>query len=150
MEQASITTEYFLHVPDLSYAGATYVDPNVLVLADGRMRLITMKQATTLYSFISSDGRNFALEQGYRLHLNDFTGFKVSSLNDPKLVRLKDGRYRIYVAALVDRGDSKPLWTIVSATTKQAVWPVRAGLIRDGDRLIKQERLKRTFPFFLR
>jgi len=102
----------------------SYVDPKSLLLPDGRRRLFTMKQGTdhrnTIYSFISSDGgRTYALEPGTRLTFSHFTEFQVVSLNDPWVVHLPDGRYRMYVATLIQDGSSgSKRAAIVSATTR--------------------------------
>lgn len=112
----------------------SFADPNAVVLPDGRVRLIVMQQdrdqalppigrTGTIYSFISTDGREFAFEAKL-LAWNSFTEFEVRSLNDPKIVRFDDGRYRIYVAAMIpseggeeDQGQYK--WVIVSATSTE-------------------------------
>jgi len=108
--------------------GHSYVDPKSILLPDGRRRLFTMSQGPLppqpgersvgkIYSFISQDGKSYDLEQGTRLQADDFTEFAVWSLNDPVVVRLPDGRYRMYVAALVDGGAGGSRWVIVSAAT---------------------------------
>ncbi|MBU0675528.1 MAG: hypothetical protein KJ950_12875 [Proteobacteria bacterium] len=108
----------------------SFADPNAIVLADGRVRLIVMQQdrdtpmpplgrTGTLYSFISDDGETFMYET--RLFAwRDFTEFEVRSLNDPKIICFEDNTCRIYVAAMVptesgeeDQGEYK--WIIVSA-----------------------------------
>jgi hypothetical protein len=95
----------------------SYVDQKSIRLPDGRRRLFTMKQGT-IYSFISKDdGKTFALEPGIRLAPSDFTELKIITLHDPWVVRLKDGRYRMYVAAAVDAGPNVRKFVIVSATT---------------------------------
>jgi len=92
----------------------SYVDEKAIRLPDGRIRLFTMKQ-NTIYSFISADdGYSFTKESGTRLERSAFGGATLTSLNDPVVVRLADGRYRMYVASL--RSDNT--WVIVSATTK--------------------------------
>ena len=58
------------------------------------------------------DGNNYTMESGTRLTTSAFTGMSLTSLNDPSLIRLPDGRYRIYVAAMMNG-----TWVIVSATT---------------------------------
>ena len=75
-----------------------------------------------IYSFLSTDnGDTFALEQGVRLTTSDFAsvGIEVWSLNDPWVVRLPDGRYRMYVAALITdaTGLNGGKSAIISATT---------------------------------
>ena len=99
----------------------SYIDEKTLKLPDGRIRLITMKQGK-LYSFISNDdGKTFAKEAGVRLSPEDFKDASYTLFNDPQLVRLQDGRYRIYVTAVIGAptfgayGEEKSV--IVSATT---------------------------------
>ena len=98
----------------------SFVDPKCFPLGKGRLRLITMKQGD-IYSFLSEDdGKKFRQEEGTRLRCRDFTEFSVMSLMDPVVVRLKDGRCRMYVAALIDAVRGKPgsgRQVIVSATT---------------------------------
>jgi len=92
----------------------SYVDEKTIRLADGRLRLFCMRQ-NTIYSFISNDdGYSFSREPGARLERSAFSGATLTTLNDPVVVRLADGRYRMYVASL--RSDN--VWVVVSATTK--------------------------------
>ncbi len=114
-----------------------YVDPKTLLLPDGRRRLITMRRGPNgvapqpgtraigeIHTFISVNGSDYYHEPGIRIDHDDFTEFNVWSLNDPVMVRLPDGRYRIYVAALVDDdtateqdGKYPSKWVILSATS---------------------------------
>ncbi len=94
--------------------GNSYVDEKSIRLADGRIRLFTMRRAT-IYSFISNDdGGTFTLETSARLEYVNFKNATLTSLNDPVCIRLPDGRYRVYVASL--RSDN--VWVIVSATSQ--------------------------------
>ncbi|MFQ5436103.1 MAG: hypothetical protein ACE5FD_14620 [Anaerolineae bacterium] len=105
----------------------SFVDPRTTLLPDGRRRLILMWQGEgpapplraqgTIVSFITEDGHKFTQEPGVRLSYDDFTEFEVVSLNDPVVVPLADGRYRMYVAALIKIGSDEYEWGIVSATT---------------------------------
>ena len=58
-----------------------------------------------IHSFLAEDGVNFVHDEGIRLQPSDFDwdtfGFVVYSLNDPTVVRLTDGRYRMYVTARI-------------------------------------------------
>ncbi len=55
----------------------------------------------TIYSFTSSDdGYSFTRDPSTRLDRASFTETTLTSLNDPVVVRLPDGRYRMYVASL--------------------------------------------------
>jgi len=106
-------------------------DPRALLLDDGRVRLFTMVQGPdaalpgqravgTVFSFISEDGSAaMSLEAGARLRPSDFADLHLWSLNDPWVVELSDGRFRMYVAATAtdDAAGSNPRWVVVSATT---------------------------------
>ncbi len=91
----------------------TFVDQRSIPLPDGRRRLLVM-QAFTIYSFITSDGRTFVREPGERLRPNEFKDVPVRSLHDPTVVRLPDGRYRMYVGAF----DTSGREMILSATSR--------------------------------
>ncbi len=102
----------------------SYVDEKVIELPGGAFRAITMRQGE-LYSFLSTDdGATFQMEEGVRLVPEDFTDMGVVGLYDPQLIRLSDGRYRIYVtAAIAAEGASvnshdSARSVIVSATTR--------------------------------
>jgi hypothetical protein len=108
---------------------ASYVDQKAIRLPDGRIRLFTMKQGT-VYSFISEDdGRNFRLEPGARLAPDAFPELNLRSLHDPWVVRLADGRYRMYVAGAVQSQPGQPRFAIVSATTPP---PQPAGAVKSA------------------
>ncbi|MBU06173.1 MAG: hypothetical protein CL877_09535 [Dehalococcoidales bacterium] len=107
---------------------ATFVDPKSIELPDGTRRMFTMWQGAPphpghravgeIYSFLSKDGKTYEREPGIRLRCADFSEFSVWSLNDPYVVRLLDGRYRMYICALVtDPKTNKERPVIVSATT---------------------------------
>jgi hypothetical protein len=105
-----------------------HVDQKHIILPDGRIRLFTMvgggppqpgaRRCCRIYSWISEDdGETFEQEPGMRLAPEDFRDLDVYSLNDPFVVRLKDGRYRMYVTALIyENGEARE--AIVSATTQ--------------------------------
>ena len=74
--------------------GLVPVDPNVDELSDGRFRMyffdITRHQGNNkIYSAVSSDGMNFALEEGVR--------FEYENVYDPNVITLPDGRLRMYL-----------------------------------------------------
>lgn len=92
----------------------SFVDPKLITLPDGRVRLLTMKMGA-VYSFVADDDlETFTQEPGMRLAPGDFTEFEVRGLFDPVIVRLPDGRYRIYVTAAI--GDDPEHQALVSAT----------------------------------
>jgi hypothetical protein len=70
------------------------VDPDVIELPDGRLRMyfydITVRQLShPIYSAISEDGFHFTLEAGERLWMDN--------IYDPDVIRLADGSYRMYL-----------------------------------------------------
>jgi hypothetical protein len=75
-------------------AGITFVDPDLLVLPDGRIRLYAYNIQTddgthTIVSAISQDnGKTFTVEEGVR--------FATTKMWDPNVVILPDGTYRMY------------------------------------------------------
>jgi hypothetical protein len=92
----------------------SFVDEKSIRLPDGRIRLFTMRQ-NTIYSFVSNDdGYSFVRDPGTRLERANFKEATLTSLNDPVVVRLPDGRFRMYLASL--RSDQ--VWVVVSATTR--------------------------------
>jgi hypothetical protein len=105
---------------DAGGGGNTFIDNKTILLADGRRRMITMR-ANEIHSFISSDGVNYTRENGVRLKTSDFAaaGVTIYSLNDPVMVRTKEGGYRVYVAASTSATTSEAPgntnWVIVSA-----------------------------------
>lgn len=112
--------------------GLNQRDPAANLLDDGRIRVFTMVQGgteaplpgtravTSIFSFTSTDnGHSFEADSGVRLVPEDFTEFDVWSLNDPSVIQLPDGRYRMFIAGLIseepDASDAH--WAILSATT---------------------------------
>jgi hypothetical protein len=70
------------------------VDSDVIELPDGRLRMYFFNIAketreNSIHSAISSDGINFTLEPGIR--------YQQPGIFDPDVIRLKDGRYRMYL-----------------------------------------------------
>lgn len=93
----------------------SFVDPKLIALPDGRVRLIAMKQGS-IYSFIADDNlETFTQEPGARLSPADFTEFSVGAFFDPVVVRLPDGRYRMFMTA--GFADGQEHQALVSATT---------------------------------
>lgn len=72
----------------------TPVDPDVIELPDGRLRMYFYNIAgapgqNTIYSAVSSDGVHYEVEEGSRL--------TADGIFDPNVIRLPDGRYRMYL-----------------------------------------------------
>ncbi len=102
---------------DIAAGGGSnaYVDPKATKMKFG-YRLYTMKGGNKIYSFSTVNGINYVMDAGTRLQTTDFTQFTSLTLNDPHVIRLPDGRFRMYVASSVaDVSDTT--WNIVSATT---------------------------------
>lgn len=95
--------------------GNSFVDEKTVTLSDGRILLVTMKSGK-VYTFISADdGVTFTQEAGVRLDSSDFTDLDLMGLNDPQIIALPDGRYRIYVTAYYEDKTQSPV--IISATS---------------------------------
>lgn len=103
---------------DAKYGGGarSFVDPRSVEISGGR-RLFVMQQGV-IYSFATrDDGKTFAQDPGIRLHPESF--YEARSLHDPAIVRLSDGRYRIYVCAKFAGDASNQV--IVSAANPQMI-----------------------------
>jgi hypothetical protein len=94
------------------------VDPDIIRLDDGRYRLYFTAPAkgTTLdnkrvLSATSSDGLRFLLDEGERLGVAN----NMEDIVDPDVVRLPDGRYRMYYGY---RASSAGLYELRSAITQ--------------------------------
>ena len=129
----SYTTDIFSD-SILGGGNQSYWDPHAIVLPDSRIRIFTMNQhghpvppaepKGTIYSFTSEDhGATFTKDPGYRLRFDDYMEFEVLSLNDPKVILLPDGRYRMYMASMIRTGfgEENIKWAIVSATTSTTI-----------------------------
>jgi hypothetical protein len=87
----------------------SFVDEKSTALPDGRRRLFVMRQGT-IYSFTTVDGYHYAQDPGVRARPSDYAAL---TLHDPAVVRLPDGRYRMYVAEQTSPG----VFSLVSATS---------------------------------
>lgn len=85
--------------------GNTYVDQDTLILPDGRVYLIAMKSGIIYHFLGDPKGETFVqLSQSPILLGQMFepvAGTKASTLHDPQIVRLSNGRLRIYLAGQV-------------------------------------------------
>lgn len=90
--------------------GNTYVDQKTVTLPDGSIYLVAMKSGS-IYSFVSQDGQTFSA-LGKILSPADFMDVSLHSLHDPQIIRLPDGRLRLYVTGV---GETS---MIVSATSQ--------------------------------
>ncbi len=123
-ETFTFTNGNVLGDDDFGGGAKSYVDEKVLVLDDHRVFLVAM-QSGTIYGFMSEDdGVSFEPYEEPLLEANDFISTEygeATSLHDPQIIELEDGRYRIYVTAGF-RGDSttteNDTEAIVSATTE--------------------------------
>jgi len=97
---------------------SSYVDITTVPLPDGRRRLFGMRGGQGIYSFVTADdGLSFTQEPGARVLASDWTEFHVVGLFDPSIVRLPDGRYRMYVAGSIETAATRRD-VILSATTR--------------------------------
>jgi hypothetical protein len=96
--------------------GSAYVDQKSIYLDGAARRLFVMKQGCAIYSFLTTDGDVYALEPGYRVSVRSWPNLSLRSLHDPVVVRLPDGRFRMYVAAALNE---TPLHQVIlTATTR--------------------------------
>lgn len=103
----------------LGGGGRSYVDITTNPLPDGRRRLFAMQGGQGIYSFVTADeGVTFTQEPGARVAKADWTEFQVVGLFDPTVVRLPDGRYRMYVCGQIDEPGGRSRSVILSATTR--------------------------------
>ena len=115
---------------DAGGGGHSYVDPKSILRPDGTRWLFTMTQGPLpplpgarsvgeIHSFISMDQKTYLQPPKLELTTVDFTEFELWSLNDPVVVLLPSGEYRMYVAALYCDSPctSDKTWVIVSAAT---------------------------------
>ncbi len=75
-------------------AGLPVADISVVILPDDTYRAYYIAQNVGILSSTSTDGLNFTLESGVRL--SDGHG-------QPRVVKLSDGRYRLFFTGMVDR-----------------------------------------------
>ena len=93
-----------------------------------------MRRGCAIYSFVSADGDVYSREPGARISTTQFGDLQVRSLHDPVVVRLADGRYRMYVAAtLLERhghgrhGDRDRHDPAAADRSAAHAWPAGAG-----------------------
>jgi len=114
--------------------GLDHRDPRITKLKDGRLRLFTMVQGDIgapipgeralgeIHSFTSHDGgHRWKKDKGIRLKSGIIGEMEVWSLNDPHVIELSDGRFRMYITARVlDKSSSDESYkeVIISLTTR--------------------------------
>ncbi len=104
-----------------TYGPESYVDQRSIRMDDGRILLVAMKQGS-VYEFISEDdGETFEMMPEALLTKEDYADLNALSLHDPQVVKLPDGRYRIYVTMSIANGGTPgvdiPPAVLVTATT---------------------------------
>lgn len=98
-----------------------FVDQKSIALEGAARRLFVMQQGCAIYSFLTTDGDHYVQEPGWRVSINSWTDLSLRSLHDPVVVRLPDGRFRMYLAASLNAPAGAPLHqVVVSATTTLA------------------------------
>lgn len=105
--------------------------PRVVALPDGRVRLF-YTSGGGIKSAISADGLAFAPEDGFRLTARE-AGFGESftaATTGPTVVRLPDGRYRMYFSDLPRPGDPPGNHRVKSAISSDMLtWRVENGVV---------------------
>ncbi len=94
-----------------------FVDISSIALPSGGRRLFAMRGGQGVYSFANPDPSNrlgWVQDPGARVERTSWGDATITGVFDPTVVRLKDGRYRMYVT--VGYGTSHE--ALVSATTK--------------------------------
>lgn len=123
-EGASFTPESGTRLPDGS--GMPRVVPN----PSGGWRLY-FASGDGIKSAVSADGLTFTIERGFRVTTEaaGFTETTVSATTGPTLIRLTDGRYRMYFSDLPRPGDPPGGHRIKSAgSSDQLSWTVEPGI----------------------
>lgn len=115
-------------------AGARLPDgsgmPRVVANPSGGWRLF-FSSGGGIKSAVSPDGLTFTIESGVRVtqEAAGFTGTTVSATTGPTVIRLADGRYRMYFSDLPRPGDPPGGHRIKSAVaTDQLTWTVDPGI----------------------
>ncbi len=94
-----------------------FVDISSLPLPTGGRRLFAMKGGQAIYSFTNLEPANrlgWKQDTGARVERTAWGDATITGLFDPTVVRLKDGRYRMYLTA----GYGSTHQALLSATTK--------------------------------
>ena len=104
--------------------------PRIVVNPSGGWRLF-FSSGGGIKSALSADGLTFTIESGFRVtqEAAGFTGTTVSATTGPTVIRLADGRDRMYFSDLPRPGDPPGGHRIKSAvSTDQLTWTVEAGI----------------------
>lgn len=134
-EPESMGLEFTLvetHILEGTLESEMYADPYTIELADGRIMLIVMNQEDgtrppkgrtgTIHAYLSSDyGENFEY-YGQLVSYEDIDSYEVYSLNDPKIVQFSDGTIRVYVAAMVEDGESENFGELIDGKVEGFKW----------------------------
>ena len=121
---ASFTPEAGNRLPDGSGM------PRVVANPSGGWRLFFIS-GDGIRSAVSTDGLTFTIENGFRItkEAAGFTGTTVSATSGAAVIRLADGRYRMYFSDLPRPGDPPGGHRIKSAVSRdQLTWTVEAGI----------------------
>ena len=122
-EGASFAAEAGTRLPDGSGM------PRIVATPSGGWRLY-FSSGGGIKSAASTDGMTFTIENGFRLtqEAAGFSGTTVSATTGPTVIRLADGRYRMYFSDLPRPGDPPGGHRVKSAvSTDQLAWTVEAG-----------------------
>lgn len=119
----SFVAEAGNRLPDGSGMPRTVVNPS------GGWRLY-FTSGSGIKSAVSTDGLNFSVEEGFRITAEAaaFTGTTVGATSGATVIRLSDGRYRMYFSDLPRPGDPPGGHRIKSAvSTDQLRWTMEEG-----------------------
>ena len=118
---------------DIAKEGLNQRDPRATMLSSGDIRLFTMVQGGpggaipgkravgAIYSFTSIDGgHTWIKDDGVRLKPEDISEFEVWSLNDPHVIELSNGIFRMFVTANIEDEENPGTYkaVLISATTE--------------------------------
>ncbi len=104
--------------------------PRVVANPSGGWRLY-FSSGGGIRSAVSTDGLTFTIENGFRVtqQAAGFSGTTVSATSGPTVIRLADGRYRMYFSDLPRPGDPPGGHRIKSAVSSdQLTWTVEPGI----------------------
>ncbi len=78
-----------------------YFQGNVTPFENGYRLYVFSDQSEGIRSYFSEDGTEWELEEGFRLLLDESSGFESSYVGDPDIVQLSDGTYFMAYSTLI-------------------------------------------------
>lgn len=95
----SFTLDDTLTFHDGKYA---YFEGNVFPFDDGYRLYVFSPTSTGIRSYFSADGKDWTLEEGYRLNLEENSPLESGYVGDPDVVQLSDGTYFMVYSSLIE------------------------------------------------